>query len=122
MATRTAAPARPTSLRVGYIDFTVEWLTDEEWEAQGFPDSDGGQTNGSQARIVVRTPEKQHEVHAKEILLHETLHAVFYASGLTIEGTLRIQDDIEEHVVGRLSPVLLQTLRDNPDLADYLRS
>lgn len=121
MAARTT-PKRPTSLRVGYIDFTVEYLEEADWEAQGFPDSDGGQTNGSQARIVIRQPEKQHEIHTKEILLHEILHAVFYSSGLTIEGGLRQVEDIEEHVVGRLSPVLLQTLRDNPELAAYLQS
>jgi hypothetical protein len=115
-------PKRPSVIQVGYIPFTVEYLDDKAWEERGLPDGDGGQTHGAKASIVVREPEGQHPIHAKEILLHEVLHACFYASGMTIEGTLRIQDDIEEHVVSRMSPVLLQVLRANPELAAYVMS
>lgn len=121
--TAAKTPTRPTKIKVGYITFDVIYLDDEAWAANPeLSDGDAGQTNGSRAEIHVRLATGQHEIHMKEVLLHEVLHACFYASGITIEGTLRVQDDIEEYTVARVSPVLLQTLRDNPQLSKYLES
>jgi hypothetical protein len=117
-----AEPKRPIELRVGYLHFTVEYLSDQEWEKRGLDGEDGGQTNGSACTIVIRDSEGMNEIHVKEILLHEVLHACFYSSGMTIEASFREQRDIEEYVVGRCTPVLLQTFRDNPDLSLYLES
>ena len=117
------SPKRPTAIQVGYIPFTVEYLEDKEWTERSDLDAgDGGQCNGAKALISVRLAEEQHEIHVKEILLHETLHACFYASGITINDDLRIVPDIEEHVVARVSLVLMQTLRANPELAAYVMS
>lgn len=116
-------PKRPTELRVGYLPFTVTYLNDEEWAKRtDLSDGDGGQCNGAKAEIVVRLAEDQHDIHVKEILLHETLHACFYASGITVNEDLRVHPDIEESVVARVSPVLLQVMRDNPEFAAYVMS
>lgn len=48
----------------------------------------------------------------RETLLHELLHAVIAVSGVKVKN--------EERVIRALSPVLLDTLRRNPELADYL--
>lgn len=53
---------------------------------------------------------------AAETLLHELLHACFFASGLTVQ----LADDKEEEVIRCLSPILLDTLRRNPELIEAL--
>lgn len=113
-------PPRPTQVKVGHLTFTIEYLTDEEWEARGLPDGDGGQTNGSRATILLRTPEYMHHVHLREVLTHELLHACFYSSMMTLEDNLRIQPDIEEHIVGRVSPILMDLLTHNPRVTAFL--
>lgn len=115
-------PKRPASLKVGYIDFEVRYLEDEQWEAAGLPDSDGGQCNGAGAVISVRLAHEQADIHVKEILLHETLHACFYASGITINDDIRIYPDIEEGIVARVAPVLTQVMRDNPEFSRFIEA
>lgn len=51
---------------------------------------------------------------AKEILLHEILHACTYP--VLIQGN---KHDDEEFITS-VAPVLLQVLQDNPDLIEYL--
>lgn len=55
-------------------------------------------------------PQKQ-----REVLLHEVLHAIYGTTGLCSKDNVP-----EEMVVTDMSPALLQVLRDNPDLVDYL--
>lgn len=118
-----AAPKRPTSLKVGYIDFEIRWLDDDEWKADGnLSDGDGGQCDGARGVISVRLAHEQHPVHEREILLHETLHACFYVSGITINDDVRIYPDIEEGIVSRVAPVLTQVFRDNPEFSKFLES
>jgi len=51
--------------------------------------------------------------YAAETLLHEVLHALIFASGLDL-------DDREEDTCSALAPLLLDTLRRQPDLLAYL--
>lgn len=53
----------------------------------------------------------------REKLLHEVLHAAFFAAGGFPGG----DDEQEEAVVRTLSPLLIEVLRDNPALVAYLR-
>lgn len=67
--------------------------------------------------IRLRGPAGVSEDKARETLLHETLHAVI--------GTARIPPFGDEHggeedFVSMLAPLLLDTLRDNPDLVRAL--
>lgn len=116
-----AQSKRPTSLKIGWMDFEVRYLDDEEWTAEpSLSEGDGGQCDGAIAVISIRLAEHQHDIHVKEILLHEVMHACFYACGITVNEDLRTVPDIEEHVVFRTAPFMLGVLRDNPDLAAFL--
>lgn len=51
---------------------------------------------------------------AREILLHEVLHATTHPS---MNGNKKYTD---EEIVNAVAPVLLEVLRDNPGLLEYL--
>jgi len=55
--------------------------------------------------------------YVREVVLHESLHALMSTAGLYDE----LGSDVEEKVVNRLSPLLLDLLRRNPMLVVYLR-
>lgn len=66
MATTPKAAARPISLKVGYIDFEVRYLEDDQWKADpSLGDGDGGQCDGARAVVSVRLAEDQHDIHVK---------------------------------------------------------
>jgi hypothetical protein len=57
--------------------------------------------------------------YERDTLLHEVLHAVVFNTNLrSMEGWR--EDGREEAIVQALAPVLLQVLRENPRLIDYL--
>lgn len=70
-----------------------------------------GSTNLDKGVIAIR--EGLSEDQTSDTLLHEVLHAVFLATGLNGE-------DREEELIERLTPMLLQVIRDNPDLIQTL--
>lgn len=113
---------RPTNLKIGYADFSVEYVDEGDWAKRGFSDDDGGQLDGARALISVRCSEEIDEIHIREILLHEVLHACFYVTGLSNGDMLRVQVNIEEYVVAHISPVLIDVLRSNPEFAKYLQA
>lgn len=51
----------------------------------------------------------------RDTMLHEVLHAC-----IGVAGHSSFFGDKEEHMVALLTPVLLHTMRENPDLAAYL--
>jgi hypothetical protein len=63
---------------------------------------------------VVRMAEHQADVEKQETLLHEVLHGVFRKAGFKTEN------DEHEDVVNRLSPILLQFLKENPAVYTFL--
>jgi hypothetical protein len=68
-------------------------------------------------RLKIHLDKKAAAGVVQETLLHEVLHAVTEFTGL--DDNL---GESEEDFVNRLSPVLLQVLRDNPELVEYLLS
>jgi hypothetical protein len=52
----------------------------------------------------------------QDTLLHELLHALFDACGLSVE----LEGNIEERIVRVLAPALLSMLKDNPGLVKKL--
>ncbi|NDC55599.1 MAG: hypothetical protein EBZ69_02125 [Alphaproteobacteria bacterium] len=104
----TRPPARPSEVRVGPYLFRVEYREDvSDSEPDLF-----GITIPRDQRIIVSS--RQTDQCERDTLLHEVLHAVFYASGLFREV------DNEERVVAGVSTWLLMVLRDNPQLAKFL--
>ena len=73
-----------------------------------------GRTRNKEQSIVLA--EGQGPDQEADTVLHETLHACFMTAGITDSkaGTL------EEEIINALSPLLLDTLRRNPDLVAYL--
>ncbi len=119
MTARKPTP-RPTSLKVGHLDFDILWLDEEEWKAHPDVEEDkAGHMAGWQSLIIVRVQSKISESNLREILLHEVVHAAFYVCGLWNEPVHR-HDDVEEAFIMRTAPVMLQVFRDNPDFVKYL--
>lgn len=52
-------------------------------------------------------------------LLHEVLHAAWSTAGLDADD-LKNSEEVEEAVVRALEPIMLDTLRRNPALVEYL--
>lgn len=94
--------------------FRVELVNQEE-----SPLSKGevlGRTSVDTGKIAIHTRgDKASLDQVRDTVLHEVLHAIV---GLTGLGETLGED--EESVVGRLSIHLLDTLRRNPKLANYL--
>lgn len=103
----------PKTLRVGPYRVKVE-VSEAEINAQSnLLKSDlAGMWVWKTSMIVLR-PGLSDEATA-ECLLHEILHAVFTVAG--------IESEDEERLVNAIAPTLLDTLRRNPKLVDYLTS
>jgi len=102
------APPLPAQLRVGHAVFQVRSDRDVCAREQTL-----GSTHGDSRSIIV--DEAMNPDLARQVLLHELLHAVVYVSGYRFDD-----DDAEERAVAALTGPLLSTLRDNPDLAPFL--
>lgn len=95
----------PSRVRIGHLDIAVRVVSRGEAERMGAPawfDNDA-------LEICIR--EDLPAPVAGECFVHESLHALFFASdnhGLT--------DEQEERAVRALSPFLLMALRDNPQV------
>jgi hypothetical protein len=95
----------PAHVRVGPFDYDVDLV--DLLDASGRCDFD-------QLKILVNG--RLAEGAQQEILLHEVLHAIFNATGYDVW----IGEEATEDAILRLSPVLLEVLRRNPALVDYL--
>jgi len=63
--------------------------------------------------VTISVQERLRKSKAQEVLLHECLHAASYP-------TLNDQTVSDEKFVDGLTPTLLQVLKDNPELLEYL--
>lgn len=112
-----AAPKLPAVVEVGPYRYTVtsdelERLRIEHAEARQL----SGRTDHDQLRIHVAMTADVAVDTRRDTLCHEVLHTLAFLSGLSAEWG----SEKEEAVVRRLSPLLLDTLRRNPDLVAYL--
>lgn len=76
-----------------------------------------GQANIDQGEILIRNDLSPS--NRRDTLLHESLHAVAYHSGLRTT-VLDGDSDLEERIIVTLSPWILQLLQRNPSLVEYL--
>ena len=95
----------PISVKIGPHIYTV--VRAYRNGANGFCDIDG---------LKVAVQPRLRKTKAQEVLLHEIMHALTHP---TLCGSGKFTD--EEFVTG-VTPLLLQVLKDNPDLLEYLRS
>ncbi len=105
----------PTSIDIGPFRYTI---TIDELTRQRAQETSRelllGQTDHDKLEMILDA--KQPDSLMRETLLHETLHLVTEINGLRFEWG----DTKEEGVVRRLSPILLEVLRRNPELVAYL--
>jgi hypothetical protein len=98
---------RPKSIRVGPFDVSVAQMP------PGEPEADYGDYEDSKLRIQMAATFASPAQEA-ETFIHEILHAIW--------TTYNVKDeDKEERTVATLAIGLAQVLRDNKDLAEWLR-
>jgi hypothetical protein len=66
--------------------------------------------------------EDQPQDYEADTLLHEILHMCFNVSAMDIDTEVKTgqTEQVEERVIGGLTNILLDTLRRNPELVEYL--
>jgi hypothetical protein len=97
----------PKTVKVGAHTYAVLRKT----KAQMNTDLGGCDTNTLQISVQQRLKKSK----AKEILVHELLHACTHPSFMGIDDKFT-----DEDFVTAVAPVLLQVIQDNPDLLGYL--
>lgn len=77
-----------------------------------------GQTDADQLQIILNS--KLPTSMVRETVLHELLHACLDVQGVNVGDKPLLDDDEHERLVRGLSPILLDVLRRNRDLAAFL--
>lgn len=103
----------PRFIHVGPYEYSVDQGT---VAVAALDAGDDGSCDFHDVRITVN-PARPEQVQ-RDTLLHEVLHAIGALTGLRAE----LGDEAEERVVSRLGSALLDTLRRNPELVEYLLS
>ena len=104
----------PSTVRVGAYTFSIE-LDENRVNSQRVKENDShlvGHIDLHAQKISICP--KQGPDALADTVLHEMLHACFMVSGAPGSS------EKEEKIVSILTPILLDTLRRNPDLVDYL--
>lgn len=116
---RLSTTERPTNSKIGPFAFDISYLeevVDEQGDAYCAADEVTlGHCFGYTGKIEIKSD--MSDTMEKDTLLHEHLHAIWFAAGIRSLATLE-----EESAVGLLTPWLLMFIRDNPDLIGYLQS
>ena len=109
----------PQRLRIGHLVYTVT-TTEAFVHSPESPTEDlNGWSHDYAQRIEVSTgggPE-----NTRTTVLHEILHQCLRVTGCDPDADAKANlEDVEERAVSAIAGPLLATLRDNPDLVDYL--
>jgi hypothetical protein len=113
-------PLRPETIVVGPFTFSVDW-TVEGWSSFAASsarfDKDAALYYGFTDRTTLTFYVNPHaaEQFQREALLHEVTHGCQMVAGLPNEGQVSGEDFIT-----RVTPILYDTLKRNPDLREYL--
>ena len=100
----------PKKIQIGPFVYSVKC----DDAAKTVLNSDHGETDG--ARLEIRINPDSADLVQREVLLHESLHAIAAVAGLDHE----LGEELEEKIVRRIAPVLFDALLRNPKLVDYL--
>jgi len=116
-------PSLPKHVKVGPFVYSIALKPhDEMQKIEGSERQLMGHCDHLRLAIMLRNDMAPGAI--AEVLLHEILHACYNAAGSPIEAantTGMDNCDIEELAVTTVSPSLLQVLRANPSLLEYLR-
>lgn len=103
------------------MTYTIEWVSEKKW-LQIDDETKAGTCWYALGAIRIRLENHGHPHHEdvlRELLLHEILHACWNDTAMDTHGQIS-KDELEEWVVGCLTPPLIQVLSDNPRVADYI--
>jgi uncharacterized protein YjaZ len=117
--TKPQAPQLPTSVKIGAHAYGVT-VDANDWKDWEHEQKHSGLCGGSEhQRLMIYLNPALARSQMQETLLHECMHAMYYASGLqtSAKGS---HEDVEEVVVVALTPWVHSLLCDNPDLVAYL--
>ena len=89
-------------------DVHEEWVHEEQQDVLGTCDRD---------MLIIQLETETGHDRFRETFVHEHLHAMISKAGLHND---LLTEGREEGVVARLSPILLQFLRDNPNAIEFL--
>jgi hypothetical protein len=95
----------PKTVKVGPHVYSILRKSKAEMKDHGLCDWD---------QVQIKIQERLRKSKAQEVLLHEVLHACCYPN------MADVQNKTDEEFVDTVSPLLLQVLRDNPELVEYL--
>lgn len=107
----------PKKIKVGPFDFSIT-SDKKSFDNYGLKVKD--------LEAVGYTDDQQLNIHIapglspgaeREVCLHETFHAMYYLMGLD----LALGPDKEELIVNAFGVAMLQVIRDNPGLIEYLQ-
>jgi len=116
----TGGVTRPKHVKIGHMRYHIEWLSEDQWQLAAGRQDWGGDSEHERGRIRLRITPGRSEASLRETLLHEITHAVWVIVGLNHFPHAGSDDEVEESVITRQSPTLLQTLQDNPHVVAYL--
>lgn len=112
-------PKLPSSVRIGAHVYRV---TDdpEAWKAHEYEQKRSGLCGSSDHKIcnIWINPELGPS-QKKDTLLHECLHAMYYAAGME-QSVKGLHEDMEEVFIVTLTPWIHSLLQQNPDLVSYV--
>lgn len=114
---------RPTSVKIGHIEFAIHWIPESEWTVpNGNDPSLQGLFLPNAGRINMRLQSDMHEQTLRETLWHEILHGCWWFMGMASLPVAPGKDpeDAEEDVVLRITHCSLMVMQDNPDVMAYL--
>jgi hypothetical protein len=106
---------RPKSVLVGPHRYQIKYAADAI-DQRSLAEGEARLGECDHKALTILVDPRQAETQIQDTLLHETLHAAMSVIGATEDVT----DQIEERLVLRLAPVLLQLLKANPRLVGYL--
>lgn len=131
MAQRKPHVSRPDHVKAGHRAYRILWLENHEWHEAD--DGLRGVTLHTPGEVRMRLShqtehglERFSDEHMRETLIHEVMHVVSGATNsYNMWGHLKryAKDDhgtVEELLIGLWSGVLLQVMKDNPELMAYL--
>lgn len=116
----------PSVVQVGPYTFAIvcskQAILEEDAKDLAFKLASDDESDSSVGRFldlqqqILLDPDQKEDMMA-DTLLHEILHAIYYTSALK---EIELRDLNEEQLVGILTPILLDTLRRNPEVVNYL--
>lgn len=102
--------SKPTKILVDGEEVVVEWDAKLGRIPQGYPT--GADYKGNRIRMSKHVRRNA----ARENLMHELMHKLWEAGGLTEE----YKSSTEEYIITTLAGRLTDLLRDNPELVEFL--